>query len=184
VHSIANFLRIEDYRIEMIEFDPQQFFKVIQKLFLGKPWDFMCEWTNHQEDALKEPEDLITMLSTEALRLGVRKSANAPIGEFSAEGNVILDYFYLFVLQIQSGSFKAEEKETKSQKSVGLCRPLIMEKKILLDAIFRVLDAQMKHQKLKHGFQVEKKAIDSIVQTDSVSKEVQKQMTERIISKI
>ena len=23
VHSIANFLRIEDYRIEMIEFDPQ-----------------------------------------------------------------------------------------------------------------------------------------------------------------
>ena len=128
----------------MIEFDPQQFFKVIQKLFLGRPWDFMCEWNNHQEDALKEPEDLITMLSTEALRLGVRKSANAPIGEFSAEGNVILDYFYLFVLQIQSGSFKVEkteEKEKKANKNDGLCRPLIMEKKILLDAIFRVLDA-------------------------------------------
>lgn len=48
------------------------------------------------------------MLSTEALRLGVRKSSNAPSGELSEEGNVILDYFYLFVLQIQSGSTISE----------------------------------------------------------------------------
>jgi hypothetical protein len=92
------------------------------------------------------------MLSTEALRLGVRKSSNAPSGELSEEGNVILDYFYLFVLQIQSGSTIAEPKPENKRNSVSFpwahdaakamtARPLIMEKKIILDAIFRVLNA-------------------------------------------
>ena len=39
-----------------------------------------------------------------------------------------------------------------------------MEKKILLDAIYRVLDAQMKFQNKKHDLHVEKKAIDSKVE--------------------
>ena len=65
MHSVANFLRVEEYRIAMIDFDTKQFFQVISSLFAGKPWEFMCQWDIYQEDALAQPEDLITMLATE-----------------------------------------------------------------------------------------------------------------------
>ena len=41
VHSVANFLRVEEYRVAMIEFDANNFFRVIQRLFANKPWEFM-----------------------------------------------------------------------------------------------------------------------------------------------
>ena len=65
MHSVANFLRVEEYRVAMIEFDANNFFRVIQRLFANRPWEFMLQWHACQKDGLPEPEDLITMLATE-----------------------------------------------------------------------------------------------------------------------
>ena len=41
VYNIVDFLTLDSNLIDILEFDPEQFFKIIVKLFQGKPWFFL-----------------------------------------------------------------------------------------------------------------------------------------------
>ncbi len=38
VIDIVNFITTEEYLKEILEFDPEMFFRVISRLFRGRPW--------------------------------------------------------------------------------------------------------------------------------------------------
>lgn len=43
VHHIVNFVTTEEYLRTILDFDSEMFFFVIEKLFKGKPWQFLSE---------------------------------------------------------------------------------------------------------------------------------------------
>lgn len=47
MYHIVDFVTNEDYLKEMLDFDPEQFFKIMTKLFLGKPWEYLSNCEDH-----------------------------------------------------------------------------------------------------------------------------------------
>lgn len=47
VYHIVDFVTHEDNLKEILDFDPEQFFKIMAKLFLGKPWEYLSDCEGH-----------------------------------------------------------------------------------------------------------------------------------------
>lgn len=43
VHDIIHFITTEEYLKTILDFDSEMFFFIIERLFSGKPWQFLCE---------------------------------------------------------------------------------------------------------------------------------------------
>ena len=48
VYHIVDFVTNEDNLKEILDFDPEQFFKIMAKLFLGKPWEYLSNCEGHK----------------------------------------------------------------------------------------------------------------------------------------
>lgn len=87
--QIINFIMNDKYLNDVFIFDPEQFFKVIARLFCGQPWKFFSQWRQTESAVSVEPWDFFMKLETEALRTS-RLEKNSKI----------LDAFYEFVLNV------------------------------------------------------------------------------------
>ena len=56
VYHIVDFVTNEDHLKEILDFDPEQFFKIMVKLFLGKPWEYLSNCEGHAFEYQKNPE--------------------------------------------------------------------------------------------------------------------------------
>ena len=56
VYHIVDFVTNEDNLKEILDFDPEQFFKIMAKLFLGKPWEYLSNCEGHRFEFQKNPE--------------------------------------------------------------------------------------------------------------------------------
>jgi hypothetical protein len=58
VHDIIHFITTEEYLRTILDFDPEMFFFVIEKLFKGRPWQYLSEMRKYQSDCLEADEIL------------------------------------------------------------------------------------------------------------------------------
>lgn len=65
VVDIVNFVSTDEYLSELLDFDPSLFFRVISKLFTGKPWLFVSLMDESQTECNIDPvEHLLPMFET------------------------------------------------------------------------------------------------------------------------
>lgn len=64
VYDILNFVSAEEYLTELLDFDPDMFFRVIAKLFRQKPWQFVTEMNQTKIDALVDSNDILALFET------------------------------------------------------------------------------------------------------------------------
>jgi hypothetical protein len=87
VHDIVNFVTTEEYLAELLDFDPDMFFRIIVKLFRGAPWKFVSKMTDYDKEINVEATDILAVFETRGHK------------SFQHNGDrKILDSFYLFVL--------------------------------------------------------------------------------------
>ncbi len=87
VYHIVNFVTTEEYLKTILDFDPEMFFFVIEKLFKGKPWQFLQEMPRYQAGCIKA-DQILTLFNTKGLRA-------------LAEGNrKMLESFHKLILNI------------------------------------------------------------------------------------
>ena len=48
VYHIVDFVTDDDNLKEILDFDPEQFFKIMIKLFVGKPWEYLSNLGGYQ----------------------------------------------------------------------------------------------------------------------------------------
>ena len=56
VYHIVDFVTNEDNLKELLDFDPEQFFKIMAKLFLGKPWEYLSNREGHRFEFQQNPD--------------------------------------------------------------------------------------------------------------------------------
>lgn len=62
--DIVNFVSTEEYLTELLDFDPDMFFRVIAKLFQGKPWQFISRFSETNTDCNLEPSYILPLFET------------------------------------------------------------------------------------------------------------------------
>lgn len=102
----------DKYLNDVFIFDPEQFFKVIARLFCGQPWKYFSTW-KHIDGASLDPWDFFMKLETEALRTSRLEN-----------NNKILDAFYEFVLNVLVTQYNEKneivDKQDDFQSTTGL----------------------------------------------------------------
>jgi len=65
------------------------FFRVISRLFRGKPWQFLSESQVNSQDCSFDPVDILAMMETRCLK-----------AKTLHQNSSILDSFYVFILHV------------------------------------------------------------------------------------
>ena len=107
VIDIINFIQTDEYLKVILEFDPEMFFRVISRLFRGKPWQFLTELQVNAQDCSFDPVDILATIETRGLK------AKALQGNSS-----ILDSFYVFILHVTVAQHE-EMKKGATDKPVA-----------------------------------------------------------------
>ena len=71
VYHIVDFVTNEDNLKEILDFDPEQFFKIMAKLFLGKPWEYLSNCEGHQFEFQKNPELSVQVKSASSVPMQI-----------------------------------------------------------------------------------------------------------------
>ena len=104
VYDILNFVSAEEYLTELLDFDPDMFFRVIAKLFRQKPWQFITEMNQTKIDALVDSNDILALFETRGHKYEQLK------------GNPrVLESFYSFVLRV----FVTQKEDQQKKPAVG-----------------------------------------------------------------
>jgi hypothetical protein len=87
--DIVNFITTEEYLKEILEFDPEMFFRVISRLFRGRPWQFLSEAQVNSQDCSFDPDDILRIIETRCNKTKRVKNDSS-----------IINSFYIFILHV------------------------------------------------------------------------------------
>jgi hypothetical protein len=121
VLDIVNFISTEEYLSVLLEFDPSMFFRVISRLFEGKPWQFLRQFKEHE--CIMEPNHILPLFETK----GQKKF-------YTEQDRSVLDAFHVFLLQV---SVAQDQERKKSAAAVE--ETISIEYKLIYEGIKSVL---------------------------------------------
>lgn len=139
----------DDNLKEILDFDPEQFFKIMVKLFVGKPWEYLSNLGRHQFEFQRNPQMPAAVVEASSVPMQILAIfRQASERSTNKQRNLSEACFQELVLKILVG--QNQEYDARSNFKARSAREIYQKLELEYDLIYKAMRSAFSDKKTSH----------------------------------